>query len=86
MVWFGTFLIKNTLNYFYIVKKAFQIQPNAFVSFHLLNTEIMPARKKLVDPVLNVSSDKVNKASQEIKIDINSPELVRKKRVDPAKS
>ncbi|SFT90209.1 hypothetical protein SAMN04489724_2669 [Algoriphagus locisalis] len=46
----------------------------------------MPARKKLVDPVLNTSLEKTNTTSQEIKIDLNSPELVRKKRVDPAGS
>ncbi len=48
----------------------------------------MAARKKLVDPVASASdsSKKIVSASQEVNLDLNSPELLRKKRVDPTDS
>ena len=48
----------------------------------------MAARKKLVDPVASAteSSTKITSSTQGVKLDLNSPELVRKKRVDPADS
>tara|TARA_R110002020_G_scaffold379784_1_gene591022 strand:+ start:10530 stop:10715 length:186 start_codon:yes stop_codon:yes gene_type:complete len=51
-------------------------------------SNIMAARKKLVDPVASAteSSAKITSSTQEVKLDLNSPELVRKKRVDPADS
>lgn len=49
----------------------------------------MTARKKLVDPVASAtaaSSEKITSASQDVNLDLNSPELTRKKRVDPTDS
>ncbi|WBL41706.1 hypothetical protein PBT90_13175 [Algoriphagus halophytocola] len=44
------------------------------------------ARKKLVDPSINESSNTTQEDTQALKVNLTSPELVRKKRVDPSDS
>ena len=46
----------------------------------------MAARKKLVDPNIRESANKIKEESQDLKVNLTSPELVRKKRVDPSDS